>query len=177
MANVAKKYAKALFDTAKEKALLDQMYEEFSTIDEAVRREVGKLKELDTDTQKDVAQRQRFVAIIFGHAHQYLQNMFMVLASNRHITYTHEISLAFKTLYNAYHDQDLEIIESVYEPSEDEIASIDSIIRSRTKLSKLMITNEINPDLIGGIQVKVGTKVMDASIKNDLPNLKSNLLE
>ena len=28
------------------------MYEEFSTIDEAVRPEVGKLKELDTDPQK-----------------------------------------------------------------------------------------------------------------------------
>ena len=176
MANVAKKYAKALFDTAKEKALLDQMYEEFSTIDEAVQPEVGKLKELDTDPQKDVTQRQRFVAIIFGHANQYLQNMFMVLASNRHLTYTHEIFLAFETLYNAYHNQDFAVIESVYELSEDEIASIDSIIKSRTKLSKLMITNEINPDLIGGIRVKVGTKVMDASIKNDLAKLEKQFI-
>ena len=102
------------------------MYEEFSTIDEAVRPEVGKLKIRYRPT-KDVAQRQRFVAIIFGHAHQYLQNMFMVLASNRHLTYTHEIFLAFETLYNAYHNQDFAVIESVYELSEDEIASIDSI--------------------------------------------------
>ena len=64
----------------------------------------------------------------------------------------------------------------MYELSEDEIASIDSIIRSRTKLSKLMITNEINPDLIGGIRVKVGTKVMDASIKNDLAKLEKQFI-
>src|SRR5699024_5385285 len=100
----------------------------------------------------------------------------LVLASNRHLTYTHEIFSAFETLYNEYHNQDFAVIESVYKLSEDEIASIDSIIKSRTKLSKLMITNEINPDLIGGIRVKVGTKVMDASIKNDLAKLEKQFI-
>ncbi|RIN51231.1 F0F1 ATP synthase subunit delta, partial [Staphylococcus simulans] len=36
MAKIAKKYAKALFDTAKDADILDAMYEEFSTIDTAV---------------------------------------------------------------------------------------------------------------------------------------------
>ncbi|ATH59605.1 MULTISPECIES: F0F1 ATP synthase subunit delta [Staphylococcus] len=176
MANVAKKYAKALFDTAKEKEMLDLMYEEFSTIDQAVQPELENLKELDTDPQQDVTQRNRFVAIIFGQANQYLQNMLMVLASNRHLAYIHEIFIAFETLFNQHYNQDFAVIESVYELSEDELTSIDSIIKSRTKLSKLKISNEVNPDLIGGIRVKVGTKVMDASIKNDLAKLEKQFI-
>ena len=60
--------------------------------------------------------------------------------------------------------------------SEEELSSIEEIIKARTKLSKIMITNKINPELIGGIRVKVGTKVMDASIKNDLAQLERQFI-
>ena len=49
MANIAKKYAKALFDTAKDADILDDMYDEFSTINEAVQSENKKLQALDLD--------------------------------------------------------------------------------------------------------------------------------
>ncbi|RIM98241.1 F0F1 ATP synthase subunit delta [Staphylococcus shinii] len=172
MAKIAKKYAKALFDTAKDADILDAMYEEFSTIDTAVQSEIKKLYELDRDPQKDVDQRHRFVNIVFGHANQFMQNMLMILASNRHLGYIHEIYTEFETLYNELHNQDYAVIESVYELSEEEVSRIEEIIKARTKLSKTMITNKINPELIGGIRVKVGTKVMDASLKNDLAQLE-----
>ena len=35
-----------------------------------------------------------------------------------------------------------------------------------------LLKNEINNELIGGIRVKVGTKVMDASVQNDLAQLE-----
>ncbi|SUM34245.1 ATP synthase F0F1 subunit delta [Staphylococcus gallinarum] len=60
MAKIAKKYAKALFDTAVDHNELETMYESFSTIDSAVEPETTKLKELDEDPQKDAEQRIRF---------------------------------------------------------------------------------------------------------------------
>ncbi|PHK49113.1 F0F1 ATP synthase subunit delta [Staphylococcus edaphicus] len=176
MAKIAKKYAKALFDTAKDADNLDVMYDEFSTINEAVQSESEKLQALDADPQKDVEQRRRFVSIVFSHTNQYLQNMLTILASNRHLGHVHEIYSEFETLYNQQHNQDYAVIESVYPLSEDELSSIDNIIKARTKLSKIMITNKINPELIGGIRVKVGTKVMDASIKNDLAQLERQFI-
>ncbi|NWK83338.1 F0F1 ATP synthase subunit delta [Staphylococcus sp. GSSP0090] len=176
MANIAKKYAKALFDTAKDADILDDMYDEFSIINEAVQSESEKLQALDTDPQKDVEQRRRFVSIVFGQTNQYLQNMLTILASNRHLGHIHEIYSAFETLYNEQHNQDYAVIESVYQLSEEELSSIEEIIKERTKLSKVMITNKINPELIGGIRVKVGTKVMDASIKNDLSQLERQFI-
>ena len=145
MANIAKKYAKALFDTAKDADILDDMYDEFSTINEAVQSENKKLQALDADPQKDVEQRRRFVSIVFGQTNQYLQNMLTILASNRHLGHIHEIYIAFETLYNEQHNQDYAVIESVYQLSEEELSSIEEIIKARTKLSKIMITNKINP--------------------------------
>ena len=102
--------------------------------------------------------------------------MLTILASNRHLGHIHEIYIAFETLYNEQHNQDYAVIESVYQLSEEELSSIEEIIKARTKLSKIMITNKINPELIGGIRVKVGTKVMDASIKNDLAQLERQFI-
>ncbi len=78
-----------------------------------------------------------------------MHNMLMILASNRHLGYIHEIYTEFETLYN----------ELQYMNSEEEVSRIEEIIKARTKLSKTMITNKINPELIGGIRVKVGTKL------------------
>ena len=39
-----------------------------------------------------------------------------------------------------------------------------------------MLTNHINPELIGGVRIKVGTKVMDASIQNDLAQLEKQFI-
>ncbi|MDN5695235.1 MAG: F0F1 ATP synthase subunit delta, partial [Staphylococcus equorum] len=60
--------------------------------------------------------------------------------------------------------------------SDEDLERIDTIIKSRTNYSKIMITNKINPELIGGVRVKVGTKVMDASIKNDLAQLEKQFI-
>ncbi|KRG09539.1 F0F1 ATP synthase subunit delta [Staphylococcus sp. NAM3COL9] len=176
MAIIAKKYAKALFDTAKDTNNLEMMYEEFSTINEAVQPETKKLQALDADPQKDVQQRRSFAKVVFGHANQYLQNMLTILASNRHLSYIHEIYIEFEALFNQHHNQEYAVVESVYELSDEDLEHIDMIIKSRTNYSKIMITNKINPELIGGVRVKVGTKVMDASIKNDLAQLEKQFI-
>ncbi|HLR18775.1 MAG TPA: F0F1 ATP synthase subunit delta [Staphylococcus sp.] len=176
MANIAKKYAKALFDTAKDTDKLEVMYEEISTINEAVQPELQKLQAMDADPKKEAQQRRNFVKVVFGNTNQYLQNMLMILASNRHLAYIHEIFTEFEALYNEHHNQEYAVVESVYKLSDDELSRIDTIIKSRTNFSKIMITNQINPELIGGIRVKVGTKIMDASIQNDLAQLEKQFI-
>ncbi|MCD0802605.1 F0F1 ATP synthase subunit delta, partial [Staphylococcus aureus] len=42
----------------------------------------------------------------------------------------------------------------------------------QTKLSKVIVDTKINPDLIGGFRVKVGTTVLDGSVRNDLVQLQ-----
>ena len=68
--------------------------------------------------------------------------------------------------------QDFAIIESTYELSEDEISRIVELIKKQTELSNVIVNTKINQDLIGGFRVKVGTTVMDGSVRNDLVQLQ-----
>ena len=57
--------------------------------------------------------------------------------------------------------------------SEDEISRIVELIKKQTELSNVIVNTKINQDLIGGFRVKVGTTVMDGSVRNDLVQLQN----
>ncbi|MCH4416248.1 F0F1 ATP synthase subunit delta [Staphylococcus haemolyticus] len=172
MANVANKYAKALFDVAINKDRLDLMYDELSEVSEATRNYGEDLRAIDSNPNQPASERRKFVGIVFGDANYYLKNMLMILANNRHLVLINSIFKEFKSLYNEYHNEDSAIVESVYQLSDEELDRIKDLILKQTNLSQVHITTKINPELIGGFRVKVGTTVLDGSVKKDLEQIE-----
>ncbi|KAA2278286.1 F0F1 ATP synthase subunit delta [Staphylococcus haemolyticus] len=172
MANVANKYAKALFDVAIDKDRLDLMYDELSEVSEATRNYGEDLRAIDSNPNQPASERRKFVGIVFGDANYYLKNMLMILANNRHLVLINSIFKEFKSLYNEYHNEDSAIVESVYQLSDEELDRIKDLILKQTNLSQVHITTKINPELIGGFRVKVGTTVLDGSVKKDLEQIE-----
>ena len=172
MANVANKYAKALFDVAIDKDRLDLMYDELSEASEATKNYGEDLRAIDSNPNQPASERRKFVGIVFGDANYYLKNMLMILANNRHLVLINSIFKEFKSLYNEYHNEDSAIVESVYQLSDEELDRIKDLILKQTNLSQVHITTKINPELIGGFRVKVGTTVLDGSVKKDLEQIE-----
>ena len=172
MANVANKYAKALFDVAIDKDRLDLMYDELSEVSEATKNYGEDLRAIDSNPNQPASERRKFVGIVFGDANYYLKNMLMILANNRHLVLINSIFKEFKSLYNEYHNEDSAIVESVYQLSDEELDRIKDLILKQTNLSQVHITTKINPELIGGFRVKVGTTVLDGSVKKDLEEIE-----
>ena len=172
MANVANKYAKALFDVAIDKDRLDLMYDELSEVSEATKNYGEDLRAIDSNPNQPASERRKFVGIVFGDANYYLKNMLMILANNRHLVLINSIFKEFKSLYNEYHNEDSAIVESVYQLSDGELDRIKDLILKQTNLSQVHITTKINPELIGGFRVKVGTTVLDGSVKKDLEQIE-----
>ena len=172
MANVANKYAKALFDVAIDKDRLDLMCDELSEVSEATKNYGEDLRAIDSNPNQPASERRKFVGIVFGDANYYLKNMLMILANNRHLVLINSIFKEFKSLYNEYHNEDSAIVESVYQLSDEELDRIKDLILKQTNLSQVHITTKINPELIGGFRVKVGTTVLDGSVKKDLEQIE-----
>ena len=152
MVKVANKYAKALFDVSLDTNNLETINEELTVINEAVKDKIEQLKMVDINP--------------------YIKNMMYVLADNRHISLIADVFKAFQSLYNGHYNQDFATIESTYELSQEELDKIVKLVTQQTKLSKVIVDTKINPDLIGGFRVKVGTTVLDGSVRNDLVQLQ-----
>ncbi|GEP79845.1 F0F1 ATP synthase subunit delta [Staphylococcus carnosus] len=176
MAIIAKKYAQALYETSLDKDVLDLMYDEFAAVDEAVIPNQDKLKAFDSDPKNIAEDRNSLVESAFKGINEYLKNMLFVMAENRHLSILPEVFKAFEGLYNQYYNQDFATVESVHKLSQDELDKVGEALIQRTGLSKLIITNVINKSLIGGIRAKVGTKVFDGSIQNDLAQIERKFI-
>jgi F-type H+-transporting ATPase subunit delta len=65
------------------------------------------------------------------------------------------------------------LIESATDLQPAELQQIESKIRSRSK-SSLHITHKVNPSLLGGLRVRIGSDVWDGSVSARLKQLQSN---
>ncbi|OFV08964.1 F0F1 ATP synthase subunit delta [Staphylococcus sp. HMSC13A10] len=171
MTKIADKYAKALFDVSADTNQLDSIYEELETISHSSFDYINDLKAIDSNPKLTLQKRQNFVDEVYGNANQYIVNMLKVLAENRHLSHIEDVFKAFQSQYNQHNNQDFALIESTYDLNDEEISKIVELVKQQTNLSKVIVSTKINQDLIGGFRVKVGTTVMDGSVKNDLIQL------
>ena len=171
MVKVANKYAKALFDVSLDTNNLETINEELTVINEAVKDKIEQLKMVDSNPTQTAEQRRELINGVFTDINPYIKNMMYVLADNRHISLIADVFKAFQSLYNGHYNQDFATIESTYELSQEELDKIVKLVTQQTKLSKVIDT-KINPDLMGGFRVKVGTTVIDGSVRNDLVQLQ-----
>lgn len=176
MAIIANKYAQALYETSLDKDVLDVMYDEFTAVDEAVIPYQEKLKAFDQDPKNIEKDRIALVNASFEGVNQYLKNMLYVMAENRHLSILPETFKAFQSLYNRHYNQDFATVESVEALTSEQLEKVGESLIERTGLSKVILTNEINKALIGGVRTTVGTKVFDGSIQNDLAHLERKFI-
>ncbi|MBM6507838.1 MULTISPECIES: F0F1 ATP synthase subunit delta [Staphylococcus] len=172
MTKITDKYAKALFDVSADTNQLDSIYEELETISHSSFDYINDLKAIDSNPKLTLQKRQNFVGEVYGNANQYIVNMLKVLAENRHLSHIEDVFKAFQSQYNQHNNQDFTLIESTYDLNDEEISKIVELVKQQTNLSKVIVSTKINQDLIGGFRVKVGTTVMDGSVKNDLIQLQ-----
>lgn len=172
MVKVANKYAKALFDVSLDTNNLETINEELTVINEAVKDKIEQLRMVDSNPTQTAEQRRELINGVFTDINPYIKNMMYVLADNRHISLIADVFKAFQSLYNGHYNQDFATIESTYELSQEELDKIVKLVTQQTKLSKVIVDTKINLDLIGGFRVKVGTTVLDGSVRNDLVQLQ-----
>ncbi|EKU47162.1 F0F1 ATP synthase subunit delta [Staphylococcus massiliensis] len=175
MAKVAQKYAQALFEVAEKNDAIDEVYEAFREVYRGTHDDISFFRKIDLEPKLTASDRQKMINEIFKDVNVYVHNMLMVVSNHRHLALIPDIYVAFEQEYNAAHQQERAVIESVYPLSDDEIDEIGKALLVRTGLKKLILSNDVNPSLIGGVRVKIGTKVFDGTVQNDLANLEKSI--
>lgn len=171
MANISQKYARALYDVAEEHNIEDTILNELETLENSVKPNLDEIKAIDYNPKLAQEDRQALVENVFKGVSKPLMNTLFLLANNNKLSLIPSVFIDYRNIYNQVHSQDLMKVESVYPLSNEELDEIGKVFIKRTGLKKLILENEINDSLIGGVRVTIGTKVYDGSIQNDLNQL------
>ncbi len=169
------RYARALFkfvgDTGKQK----EVYAEMNNVIEAFRTNPGLEKILanpfvDSDDKRKVLlaaagekpgnDYQRFVKLILDHKRE----EFALL-----------MALAYRDIYRKENKISRVVITTAAELPETEMNKLKSVVQKAFKDRSFEWHTSVDPNIIGGFVIDVDTTRMDASISNELEQLRQNL--
>ena len=162
MANLSQKYAGALYDVAVKNSSLESVKADFFEVIEATASVENFIDFMDNPkiTREN---RKAAVEAAFGNSDDCCKSA-LILSDKKHMSVLEEIYSEFLALYDEAHNQARVTVESVYKLSTEELDELGQIFIDKTGYEKLLITNEINEDLIGGVRVLLGSKVYDGSV-------------
>ena len=173
MAVVARTYARALFDAAKEQGKLDEIREELEAFVTAI-RDVPELRALIRNPELDPPAKADALAAVLQDADEVLRNFARVVAEKGRAPMLEEIAREYDALVAA-EERILNVeLTTAYELSDNEA---DSIVKQIEEASGRRVEAErtVDPELIGGVVLKVGTLEVDSSVRGRLERLRREL--
>ena len=173
MSVVDRVYAHALFEAALEKDRLEPVREQLAQI-VAAEAEVPELRELLRNPQLDPRARTAALEELLAGGDELLRNFLLVLADKGRAGQLEEIAAEFERLI-AEHEGILHAeLTTAVELSDAEASKLLGEIEEASG-RKVEASRAVDPDLIGGIVLQVGSHRLDASVRGRLERLRREL--
>jgi F-type H+-transporting ATPase subunit delta len=177
ISGVAERYASSLFDVAKEAGSIDDVGRDLDRF-EALMGESADLKRLVLSPVFSADEQFRAMSALIARAGMtgLFANFLKVVARNRRLFALPGIIRAYRVL-NARHRGEVSAdVTSAHELSADQQRDLKTALKDVTgKDVTLNIT--IDPSILGGLIVKVGSRQIDTSLRTKLSSLKLALKE
>ena len=173
MEEIAQVWARALFEVAKEHDLLDQVREDLGAIVDALNESRDLMvfffsPYFSTQEKKDGLER-----AVTG-AEPVFMNFLEALIERHRMPAIFRIQARYEVLWEDERDLLPVEVTSAVELDKAIVSSIGDRIGEQTKRT-VELSSKVDPDILGGIVLRVGNVVLDASIRNRLEQLRKQV--
>lgn len=174
---IPRRYAKALLKFALEKGEAKRVYTLMQALSDSFVREPG-LSKAETNPFVDAAAKTRLLTTASGATGKdtVFADFIKLLIVNNRIDAVRGTVLAYLDMYRKANNIYLVEITSASPLSDGEMKRLKEIICGHVGGATVEYHTDIDPDLIGGFVVKIDSERLDASIKNELKQLRLKLL-
>jgi F-type H+-transporting ATPase subunit delta len=173
MEEIARVYAAALFEAAKDKGKLDEIHEQLGEVADAI-AETHDLQVFLFSPYFSTAEKREGLANAISGAEPELVNFLELLAEKHRMPAVFRIRDRFEELW-AEENKRLDVtVTSAVELDESVIEHVGSEIEKQTD-RKVELHSEVDPDILGGLVLRVGNMVLDASLRSKLERLRKEV--
>ena len=177
IAGIAGRYATALFELARDESRLAETAEELSGL-RALLDESEDFARLVRSPVFSTADQLRAIAAIAGGAElsALTTNFLQVLAKNRRLFTLNDVITGFQTLLAGQRNEMTADIVSPVSLTDEQVEELKAILKAKTGRN-IFLNQQVEPSLLGGLVVKIGSRMVDNSIRTKLNNLKIAMKE
>jgi F-type H+-transporting ATPase subunit delta len=172
MASMAGRYAAALFDLAKEERQLPRLEADLAAF-QAMLEESADLRRLVRSPVISAEDQARAIDAILARAglSELTANFFKVIARNRRLFAVADMIREFRGLLARERGEVSADVASAHALTPDQLTALKDTLR--VQIGKdVQVNTRVDPALLGGLVVKVGSRMIDSSLRTKLNNLK-----
>ncbi|RMD93686.1 MAG: ATP synthase F1 subunit delta [Calditrichaeota bacterium] len=172
---LAKRYAKALFELAEEKNILETVAGEVHSF----QKMLSESEELQHFFLSPEFGREGKVRLIEKNFQDQFSGLFInflfILLKKRRQNLYNEIVAEFDQMYDRHHNRIRASAITAMPLGKDELEGLKKTLSAQYR-ANFEIENAVTPEILGGLILKIDGKVIDASLLNQLKKLKENLM-
>jgi F-type H+-transporting ATPase subunit delta len=172
---VAKRYALALFQIAKDTQLLGVVEEELRVVKEVMLyntdlKAVLKSSKLSMDKKKEILKE------AFASVNAFVLNTLLILIDRHREDEIVEVANQYFMLANEAAGVAEAKVYSTRELTDAEREAISTVFAAKVGKKSLRIENIVDSELLGGVKLRIGNRIYDGSLRGKLDRLERKLL-
>ena len=173
MEEIAEVYARSLFEVAKEHDVLDRVHDELGEFAEALDKD-RTLQVFLFSPYFSSEEKREGVDRIVSDADERMVNFLKLLAERHRMPALFRIKREFDALWADEHKLLPVTVTSAVELDEGLTKEIGKRIEEQTGRT-VELSAEVDPDVLGGLMVRVGNMVLDDTVRNKLERLRKQV--
>lgn len=172
VAGIAGRYATALFDLAREQGALDAVSADLDRLDAAIAGSAP-FAALLRSPLFSRAEQGRGIAVALEKlgVGDLVRRFVGVVAQNRRAFALAGMVAAYRALLDAHRNRSTADVVAAAPLNDRQIADLKAALAQTTK-GDVNVRVKVDPDLLGGLTVKLGSRMIDASLRTRLNTLK-----
>jgi F-type H+-transporting ATPase subunit delta len=175
MEELAQVYGRSLFEVARENGKLDLLREQLGQFADALESN-RELQVFFFSPYFSSAEKQEGLQRMLDGADEHVMRFLDLLIENHRMPVIFRIRREYERLWEQENRLLPVVLTSAVALDEQTAGDLAARIGERTG-RKVALTAEVEPDIIGGIVVRVGNSILDASIRNRLEHLRRQVAQ
>jgi F-type H+-transporting ATPase subunit delta len=173
MEELAQVYARSLFEVAREQDKLDLLREQLGQFADAMKQS-RELELFFFSPYFSTKEKQEGLEKLLDGAEEQLMNFLGLLIENHRMPVLYRLRREYERLWEQENRLLPVVLTSAVELDEQTVKDLGARIGERTG-NTVTLTTKVEPDILGGIVVQVGNSILDASIRNRLEQLRTQV--
>ena len=170
------RYAKALYKYASEHGTTKAVYDLMNRVVDSFRSAPDMQKVLSNPFVKAEDKEKLLLSAAGGETDGAYARFVKLILEHKRTEYAYRMMLAYRDIYRKENNILQVNITTAAELPASQMQQLRQLVERAFKGSTLEFSQSVNPDLIGGFVIDVDSVRMDASISNELEQLRQTLL-
>lgn len=174
-AEVLERYAQALLSLAQSSNLVDPISQDVRSLIELLNSSQELKEFLANPLIKPDAKKAALEQILGNQVQPFTKNFLMLLVDRNRIAFLEGICGKYQELLRKLNQTVLAEVTSVRELTDDQKRTLCDRVKTMTGANDVELRTKLDPDLIGGVVIKVGSQVIDASLRGQIRRISLRL--